>query len=68
MSFRRVSGRDIKDLLFEKEMQLIRHVFDIPLGTTQDPDERVYDFKDNMTPIQYANGKFMVVQNTSELC
>ena len=60
--------RDINELLFEQEMQLIGHVFDIPLGTKQDPDERVYDFKDNFTPIQYANGKFMVVQNTSELC
>ena len=58
--------RDITELLFEREMELISHVFALPqLPTVEDPSRVVYDFRignGRSQPIYLTNGQVMVVQ------
>ena len=63
----KLSHRDIKALLFEREMELISHVFALPqLPTEDDPSDRVLDFRSKggvSEAILLGNGKFMVFKH-----
>ena len=61
--------RDIKALLFEREMELISLVFALPqLPTEEDPSDRVLDFRSKggvSEAILLGNGKFMALKHIS---
>ena len=56
--------KDITELLFEREMEVISHVFALPqLPTVEDPSRVVYDFRignGRSQAILLANGQFTV--------
>ena len=61
--------KDIKELLFEREMEAISHVFALPpLPSRDDPSDRVLDYNSKngiSKPILLPNGQFMVVYSTN---